>query len=107
MTTDSTSVTHPVRCWDVPDLPAMADWVGVLLSAGHGRERRERGERGERAKAEVGAYFTAQLAHPRPSGVVVGTLLARLPRLRLAAPGGVRWQRGALIRGPETLPVAW
>jgi biflaviolin synthase len=42
------------------------------------------------------------------SQVIVSTLLNRLPGLRLAVPvEDLRWQRAALIRGPETLPVAW
>jgi biflaviolin synthase len=42
------------------------------------------------------------------SQVIVSTLVNRLPRLRLAVPvEQVGWQRDALIRGPETLPVAW
>jgi biflaviolin synthase len=42
------------------------------------------------------------------SQVIVATLLNRLPGLRLAVPvEDLRWQRAALIRGPETLPVAW
>ncbi|WP_255946236.1 cytochrome P450 [Streptomyces odontomachi] len=40
--------------------------------------------------------------------LLVDTLLDRLPGLRLAVPGDeVPWRRGALIRGPEALPVAW
>ncbi len=40
--------------------------------------------------------------------VIVSTLLRRFPDLCLAVPvEDVRWQRSALIRGPETLPVTW
>ncbi|GAA3367261.1 hypothetical protein GCM10020367_68050 [Streptomyces sannanensis] len=40
--------------------------------------------------------------------VTVSTLLERLPGLRPAVPvEEVRRRRGALIRGPETLPVTW
>lgn len=40
--------------------------------------------------------------------LLLATLLARLPGLRLAAePGDVRWQKDALIRGPVALPVTW
>lgn len=40
--------------------------------------------------------------------LLVDTLLDRLPGLRLAVPADeVPWRRGALIRGPEALPVAW
>ncbi|WP_030904693.1 cytochrome P450 [Streptomyces sp. NRRL F-5126] len=42
------------------------------------------------------------------SRITLATLLDRLPGLRLAvAPEDVRWRRGALIRGPENLPVTW
>ncbi|WP_328584555.1 cytochrome P450 [Streptomyces sp. NBC_00370] len=42
------------------------------------------------------------------SRITLATLLDRLPGLRLAVPPEeVRWRRGALIRGPETLPVTW
>ncbi|MFB9904112.1 cytochrome P450 [Allokutzneria oryzae] len=40
--------------------------------------------------------------------VLVGTLLTRLPDLRLAIPAAqVRWHTNALIRGPIDLPVTW
>ncbi|MFI6345466.1 cytochrome P450 [Streptomyces sp. NPDC050560] len=42
------------------------------------------------------------------SELLVDTLLDRVPGLRLAVPPDeVPWRRGALIRGPEALPVAW
>ncbi|MYV54800.1 cytochrome P450 [Streptomyces sp. SID3212] len=42
------------------------------------------------------------------SRIMIASLLERLPRLRLAVPRDeVRWRRGALIRGPEALPVLW
>ncbi|QES04379.1 cytochrome P450 [Streptomyces venezuelae] len=42
------------------------------------------------------------------SEILVDTLWTRFPNLRLAVPEDqLRWQRGALIRGPETLPVTW
>ncbi|MFJ8623349.1 cytochrome P450 [Kitasatospora sp. NPDC093550] len=42
------------------------------------------------------------------SEIILGSLWRRFPRLRLAVPEEqLRWQRGALIRGPEALPVAW
>ncbi|MEV4743775.1 cytochrome P450 [Streptomyces sp. NPDC049555] len=42
------------------------------------------------------------------SEIIISTLLRRFPGLRLAVPPEeVRWQRRALIRGPENLPVAW
>ncbi|MFJ2055879.1 cytochrome P450 [Streptomyces sp. NPDC087908] len=40
--------------------------------------------------------------------VLVDSLWTRFPDLRLALPPDrLRWQRGALIRGPEALPVTW
>ncbi|MFE1315096.1 cytochrome P450 [Streptomyces sp. NPDC058755] len=40
--------------------------------------------------------------------LLVDALLDRLPGLRLAVPPGqVAFRKGALIRGPETLPVTW
>ncbi|WP_369381855.1 cytochrome P450 [Streptomyces sp. cg36] len=40
--------------------------------------------------------------------VILATLLRRAPGLRLAvAPEEVRWRRGSINRGPETLPLAW
>ncbi|MGK5732782.1 cytochrome P450 [Streptomyces sp. URMC 124] len=42
------------------------------------------------------------------SGIILTSLLSRFPGLRLAVPpGDITWQPAALIRGPETLPVAW
>ncbi|MEW2548542.1 cytochrome P450 [Streptomyces sp. NPDC047002] len=42
------------------------------------------------------------------SRITLDTLLRRLPGLRLAVPASeVSWRRGALIRGPENLPVTW
>ncbi|WNM33443.1 cytochrome P450 [Streptomyces sp. Li-HN-5-11] len=42
------------------------------------------------------------------SQLLVGTLLDRLPGLRLAVPPEkVPFKKGALIRGPEALPVTW
>ncbi|NML52780.1 cytochrome P450 [Streptomyces sp. R302] len=42
------------------------------------------------------------------SEILLGSLWTRFPDLRLAVPEEeLRWQRGALIRGPETLPVTW
>ncbi|MET8971442.1 cytochrome P450 [Streptomyces hydrogenans] len=42
------------------------------------------------------------------SEILLGSLWTRFPGLRLAVPEeALRWQRGALIRGPETLPVTW
>ncbi|MFI8321757.1 cytochrome P450 [Streptomyces sp. NPDC085529] len=42
------------------------------------------------------------------SEILLASLWTRFPKLRLAVPEeALRWQRGALIRGPETLPVTW
>jgi biflaviolin synthase len=42
------------------------------------------------------------------SELLVGTLLERVPGLRLAVqPDQVPFKKGALIRGPESLPVTW
>ncbi|MFI6416483.1 cytochrome P450 [Streptomyces sp. NPDC050842] len=42
------------------------------------------------------------------SEILLDSLWTRFPNLRLAVPEEqLRWQRGALIRGPETLPVTW
>ncbi|WP_058046723.1 cytochrome P450 [Streptomyces roseifaciens] len=42
------------------------------------------------------------------SEIILAGLIARFPDLRLAEPvEKIRWQRSALIRGPEHLPVAW
>jgi cytochrome P450 len=40
--------------------------------------------------------------------IAIQTLLRRLPDLRLAvAPDRLRWRRGLLLRGLESLPVAF
>ena len=40
--------------------------------------------------------------------VAIGTLLSRLPELRLAVnPESLRWRRGLVLRGLEALPVAF
>ncbi|MBT2440211.1 cytochrome P450 [Streptomyces sp. ISL-36] len=42
------------------------------------------------------------------SEILLDSLWTRFPGLRLAVPEEeIQWQRGALIRGPETLPVTW
>ncbi|MFE7779004.1 cytochrome P450 [Streptomyces sp. NPDC057445] len=42
------------------------------------------------------------------SEIMIATLLDRFPRLALAVPPDrIAWQKGGLIRGPETLPVSW
>ncbi|MFI6938747.1 cytochrome P450 [Streptomyces sp. NPDC050418] len=42
------------------------------------------------------------------SELIISTLLDRLPHLALAVPEDeLRWRPGALIRGPEGLPVTW
>jgi cytochrome P450 len=40
--------------------------------------------------------------------VALGSLLRRLPGLRLAVdPGDLRWKMGTTVQGPVALPVAW
>jgi cytochrome P450 len=40
--------------------------------------------------------------------VAIGSLVARLPGLRLAAdPAGLSWRTGSIQRGPASLPVTW
>jgi biflaviolin synthase len=40
--------------------------------------------------------------------LLVGTVLDRLPGLRLAvAPEEVVWRRRTMIRGPQSLPCVW
>lgn len=42
------------------------------------------------------------------TGLLVDTLLDRLPELRLAVPAeGVERRRRTMIRGPRALPVTW
>ncbi|MER7761456.1 cytochrome P450 [Streptomyces sp. NPDC097619] len=42
------------------------------------------------------------------SEIILETLLTRYPDLALAVPAeDIAWQTGALIRGPQTLPVTW
>ncbi|MCF3107017.1 cytochrome P450 [Streptomyces roseoverticillatus] len=42
------------------------------------------------------------------SEIILTSLITRFPDLRLAEPvEKIRWQRSALIRGPEHLPVVW
>ncbi|MEV4432988.1 cytochrome P450 [Streptomyces sp. NPDC049555] len=51
----------------------------------------------------VGALLTRMEAE-----VMLSTLLARFPRLRLAVEEkDMRWRQGSINRGPEALPVAW
>jgi cytochrome P450 len=56
-----------------------------------------------------GAHYCAgSMLAKLETELIVDTLLDRVPTLRLAVPPGeVPWRRGALIRGPEALPVAW
>ncbi|MFE5502813.1 cytochrome P450 [Amycolatopsis japonica] len=51
--------------------------------------------------------FGAQLARMELQEAI-GGLLREFPALRLAvAPGDVVWRTGALVRGPQRLPLAW
>jgi biflaviolin synthase len=56
-----------------------------------------------------GAHFCAGAALARmQSQVMISSLLRHFPRLRLACPADqVPWRRGAINRGPESLPVTW
>ncbi|MFJ3230718.1 cytochrome P450 [Streptomyces sp. NPDC086787] len=53
-------------------------------------------------------HCTAAVLGRLLTGLVVGTLLDRLPELRLAVPSEeVPWRRKTMIRGPQALPVTW
>ncbi len=53
-------------------------------------------------------YCAGQVLARLEAELLVNTLVDRLPGLRLAVPPeDVPWRRGALIRGPEALPVSW
>jgi cytochrome P450 PksS len=56
----------------------------------------------------LGAHFCLGAPLARLEGqLAINTLLRRMPDLRLAvAPGGLRWRRGLLLRGLESLPVS-
>ena len=56
----------------------------------------------------LGPHFCLGAPLARLEGqIAIGTLLRRAPDLRLAvAPGAVRWRRGLVLRGLESLPVA-
>lgn len=56
-----------------------------------------------------GTHFCAGAALFRMEAqVMIGSLLRHFPRLRLACrPEEMRWRRGTINRGPETLPVTW
>ncbi|WP_371650183.1 MULTISPECIES: cytochrome P450 [unclassified Streptomyces] len=56
-----------------------------------------------------GAHYCLGAAVTRmESEVILSTLLRMAPELRLAIePEQVRWRRGSINRGPETLPLAW
>lgn len=56
-----------------------------------------------------GIHFCLGAPLARMEGqIAIGTLLRRLPDLRLAvAPGALRWRRGLIVRGLEALPVAF
>ena len=57
----------------------------------------------------LGPHFCLGAPLARLEGqVAIGTLLRRLPDLRLAvAPESLRWRRGLVLRGLEALPVAF
>ncbi|MFE3637083.1 cytochrome P450 [Streptomyces sp. NPDC059168] len=53
-------------------------------------------------------YCTGAVLARLQTELLVDTLLARLPALRLAVPPDrVRWRHRTMIRGPRTLPVTW
>lgn len=56
-----------------------------------------------------GAHYCLGAALSRMEAeVILSTLLRELPGLRLAVePEQVRWRRGSVNRGPETLPLTW
>ncbi|HKB37605.1 MAG TPA: cytochrome P450 [Gemmataceae bacterium] len=57
----------------------------------------------------LGTHFCLGAPLARLEGqIAVGTLLRRFPQLRLAvAPGALRWRGGLLLRGLQSLPVAF
>jgi cytochrome P450 len=57
----------------------------------------------------LGNHFCLGASLARLEGqIAINTLLRRLPNLRLAVPrGALRWRRGLLLRGLESLPVAF
>jgi len=53
-------------------------------------------------------YCTGAVLARLQTELLVGTLLDRLPDLRLAVPADeVVWRRRTMIRGPQNLPVTW
>ncbi|MEV0056377.1 cytochrome P450 [Saccharopolyspora shandongensis] len=56
-----------------------------------------------------GTHFCAGAALARMEAqVMISAVLRHFPRLRLACrPEEMRWRRGTINRGPESLPVAW
>ncbi|GGS88865.1 cytochrome P450 [Streptomyces griseoviridis] len=53
-------------------------------------------------------YCTGAVLARMQTELLIGTLLDRLPGLRLAGgPGQVAWRHRTMIRGPRTLPCAW
>ncbi|MEU9171258.1 cytochrome P450 [Streptomyces sp. NPDC048420] len=53
-------------------------------------------------------YCTGAVLARLQTELMIGTLLDRLPGLRLAVPADEgRWRRKTMIRGPQTLPVLW
>jgi pimeloyl-[acyl-carrier protein] synthase len=66
---------------------------------------------GRRTNAHVAFGFGVHFCLGAPlarleGGIAIGTVLRRMPGLRLAA-GDVRWQRSPLLRGLEALPLAF
>ncbi|MFC9503073.1 cytochrome P450 [Streptomyces sp. NPDC057002] len=53
-------------------------------------------------------YCTGAVLARLQTELLLGTLLDRLPGLRLAVPADrIEWRRRTMIRGPRTLPCAW
>jgi len=57
----------------------------------------------------LGPHFCLGASLARLEGqIAIGTLVQRLPELHLASPPqSLRWSRGLVLRGLESLPVDW
>ncbi|GII80966.1 cytochrome P450 [Sphaerisporangium rufum] len=87
----TTSANRDASVFDRPDELDLARRPNPHLAFGHGPHH----------------CLGAQLARLELGAAVAG-LLATFPELRPAVPAGrITWSRGKMIRGPESLPVAW